>query len=64
MHLPPVIYPQFSVRDEIVTPAESLRNLEVILDSQMHQDKPISCYEIVFHLPQGHVPNKILLPPH
>ena len=42
MHLPPVVFPEFSVSDEVITPADSLRNLGVIFDSKMRQDNHIS----------------------
>ena len=41
MHLPPVVFPEFHVGEEVIHPAESVRNLGVMFDSQMRMDKQI-----------------------
>ncbi len=42
MHQPPVEFPEFKVGEEVIVPADSVRNLGVIFDSNMRLNKHIS----------------------
>ena len=42
MHHRPVDFPEFKVGDEAISPSDCIRNLGVLFDANMHQDKHIN----------------------